>query len=85
MPNNPNQPIFILKEGTERSHGRVAQSNNIAAAKAVAESIRTTLGPKGMDKMLVDEGGDVIKNRNVMMGQPLRSYWLVNYSRSLKN
>ena len=59
MPNS-NQPVFILKEGTERSHGRVAQSNNIAAAKAVAESVRSTLGPKGMDKMLVDEGGDVI-------------------------
>jgi len=54
------QPIFILKEGTERSHGRVAQSNNIAAAKAVADAVRSTLGPKGMDKMLVDEGGDVI-------------------------
>ena len=57
---NPNQPIFILKEGTERNHGRAAQSNNIAAAKAVGEAIRTTLGPKGMDKMHVDEGGDVI-------------------------
>ena len=57
---NGQQPIFILKEGTERSHGRVAQSNNIAAAKAVAEAVRSTLGPKGMDKMLVDEGGDVI-------------------------
>jgi len=57
---NANQPIFILKEGTERNHGRAAQSNNIAAAKAVAEAVRTTLGPKGMDKMLVDEGGDVI-------------------------
>jgi len=59
MPNGQ-QPIFILKEGTERSHGRVAQSNNIAAAKAVADAVRSTLGPKGMDKMLVDEGGDVI-------------------------
>jgi chaperonin GroEL (HSP60 family) len=60
MQPNGHQPIFILKEGTERSHGRVAQSNNISAAKAVAEAVRSTLGPKGMDKMLVDEGGDLI-------------------------
>jgi archaeal chaperonin len=48
------QPIFILKEGSKRTRGRDAQSNNIMAAKAVAEAVRTTLGPKGMDKMLVD-------------------------------
>ncbi len=53
------QPIFILPEGTLRNTGRDAQSRNIAAAKVVAESIRTTLGPKGMDKMLVDSIGDV--------------------------
>ena len=53
-------PIFILKEGTERTRGRSAQSNNIAAAKAVADSVRSTLGPKGMDKMLVDTMGDVV-------------------------
>lgn len=52
-------PIFILPEGTLRQTGRDAQSRNIAAAKAVADSIRTTLGPKGMDKMLVDTIGDV--------------------------
>ena len=52
-------PIIILKEGTERKQGRDAQKNNIAAAKAVAEAVRTTLGPKGMDKMLVDSLGDV--------------------------
>ena len=52
-------PILILKEGTERKQGRDAQKNNIAAAKAVAEAVRTTLGPKGMDKMLVDSLGDV--------------------------
>jgi len=52
-------PILILKEGTERKQGKVAQKNNIAAAKAVAEAVRTTLGPKGMDKMLVDSLGDV--------------------------
>jgi len=54
------QPIFILPEGSERSIGRDAQRTNIAAAKAVAETVRTTLGPKGMDKMLVNSMGDVI-------------------------
>jgi len=53
------QPIFILPEGTLRQTGRDAQSRNIMAAKAVAESIRTTLGPKGMDKMLVNTIGDI--------------------------
>ena len=57
---NSQQPIFILKEGTTRTSGRTAQSNNIAAAKAVAEAVRSTLGPKGMDKMLVDSMGDVV-------------------------
>jgi thermosome len=52
-------PILILKEGTERKTGKDAQKNNIAAAIAVAEAVRTTLGPKGMDKMLVDSLGDV--------------------------
>jgi len=54
------QPIFILKEGTQRSKGKEAQSNNITAAKAVANAVRTTLGPKGMDKMLVDSLGDIV-------------------------
>src|SRR5665811_214760 len=54
------QPIFILKDGSKRTRGRDAQSNNIMAAKAVAEAVRTTLGPKGMDKMLVDSMGDVV-------------------------
>ena len=53
------QPIFILQEGTQRSIGKDAQRNNIMAAKAVAETVRTTLGPKGMDKMIVDSLGDV--------------------------
>jgi thermosome len=52
-------PILILKEGTERKRGKDAQKNNITAAKAVAEAVRTTLGPKGMDKMIVDSLGDV--------------------------
>jgi thermosome len=53
-------PILVLKEGTERKSGKGAQSNNIAAAKAIADAVRTTLGPKGMDKMLVDSMGDVV-------------------------
>src|SRR3990167_7717459 len=53
------QPIFILPEGATRTIGRDAQRNNIAAAKLVAETVRTTLGPKGMDKMIVDSLGDV--------------------------
>jgi len=52
-------PIIILKEGTERKRGKDAQKNNIAAAKAVTEAVRTSLGPKGMNKMLVDSLGDV--------------------------
>src|SRR3989344_7187244 len=58
--NNSYQPIFILPEDTKRTTGREAQRNNIAAAKAVAQTVRTTLGPKGMDKMIVDSLGDVI-------------------------
>jgi thermosome len=54
------QPILILPEGTLRSTGRDAQKNNIAAAKAVADAIKSTLGPKGMDKMLVDSIGDIV-------------------------
>ncbi len=54
------QPILILPEGTLRTRGRTAQENNIAAAKAVADAVRTTLGPKGMDKMLVDSIGDIV-------------------------
>ncbi len=53
------QPVLILKEGTTQSRGREAQRNNIMAAKVIAEAIRTTLGPRGMDKMLVDGLGDI--------------------------
>ncbi len=52
-------PILVLKEGSKRSRGREAQHGNITAAKVVAESVRSSLGPKGMDKMLVDSFGDV--------------------------
>jgi len=54
------QPIFILPEGALRTTGRDAQRNNIMAAKAVAEAVRSTLGPRGMDKMLVDDLGDIV-------------------------
>ncbi|HID17827.1 TPA: thermosome subunit [Candidatus Bathyarchaeota archaeon] len=52
-------PILILKEGTTRSRGREAQHANITAARIIAETVKTSLGPKGMDKMLVDSFGDV--------------------------
>jgi thermosome len=52
-------PILVLKEGAERKRGKDAQRNNISAARAVGEAVRTTLGPKGMDKMIVDSLGDI--------------------------
>jgi len=54
-----NMPIVLLKEGTSETKGREAQKNNIAAAKIIAEIVQTSLGPRGMDKMLVDSLGDV--------------------------
>ncbi len=54
------QPVLILKEGTQRTVGRDAQRLNIMAARVIAEAVRSTLGPKGMDKMLVDSLGDVV-------------------------
>ena len=53
-------PILVLKEGTTREKGRGAQGNNIQAAKAIADAVRSTLGPRGMDKMLVDSMGDAV-------------------------
>jgi thermosome len=53
-------PILILKEGTKREKGKGAQFGNITAARAIADSVRSTLGPRGMDKMLVDSMGDVV-------------------------
>jgi len=53
------QPVLILKEGTSRSRGRDAQRNNIMAARVVGEVLKSTLGPRGMDKMLVDSLGDI--------------------------
>ena len=54
------QPVFVLSEGSQRTQGFDAQSSNIAAGKAVSEAVRSTLGPRGMDKMLVDSSGDVV-------------------------
>ncbi|MGA3060607.1 MAG: thermosome subunit beta [Candidatus Bathyarchaeia archaeon] len=53
------QPVLILKEGTTRSRGKEAQRNNIMAAQVIGEVLKTTLGPRGMDKMLVDSLGDI--------------------------
>jgi thermosome len=52
--------MFVLSEDSQRTSGKDAQTSNIAAGKAVAESVRTTLGPRGMDKMLVSDSGDVV-------------------------
>ena len=52
-------PVLILKEGSTRSRGKEAQHNNIMAARIIAETVKTSLGPRGMDKMLVDSLGDV--------------------------
>ena len=57
---NGQQPIIVLKEGTKREKGKGAQSNNIMAARAISDAVKSTLGPKGMDKMLVDSMGDVV-------------------------
>jgi thermosome len=56
----PGQPIFILKEGAKRESGKNAMQNNINAAKAISDAVKTTLGPRGMDKMLVDSLGDIV-------------------------
>jgi len=53
------QPVLILKEGSNQSRGREAQRNNIAAAKLISEIVKSSIGPRGMDKMLVDSLGDV--------------------------
>ena len=74
------QPIIILKEGTEREKGKGAVYNNIAAARAVADAVKSTLGPKGMDKMLVevaktqdDEVGDGTTSAVVLAGELLKA------------
>src|SRR4029077_4325248 len=54
-----NQQVLILKEGSSRNRGKDAQRGNISAARIVSEVVKTTLGPRGMDKMMVDSLGDV--------------------------
>ncbi len=54
------QPVFILKEGSKRETGKDAMRSNIEAAKGIAAAVRTSLGPRGMDKMLVDSLGDIV-------------------------
>jgi len=54
-----NMPVILLKEGATETKGREAQRNNIAACKIIAEIVKSSLGPRGMDKMLVDSLGDV--------------------------
>ncbi|WP_343773963.1 thermosome subunit beta [Natronoarchaeum mannanilyticum] len=66
------QPMIVMSEDSQRVKDRDAQDYNIAAARAVAESVRSTLGPKGMDKMLVDSMGDVtITNDGVTILQEM--------------
>jgi thermosome subunit len=60
MPGLGGQPIFVMSEDAERQTGEDAQENNIEACKTVAGAVRTTLGPKGMDKMMVDSVGDIV-------------------------
>ena len=55
-----NAPAIILREGTKREKGKDAQFNNITAARAISDAVRSSLGPRGMDKMLVDSVGDVV-------------------------
>src|ERR1043166_6969246 len=55
----PQVPVLLLKEGTNETKGKDAQKNNITAAKLIAEVVKSSLGPRGMDKMLVDSLGDV--------------------------
>ena len=54
-----NMPVVLLKDGASETKGREAQKNNIAAARIISDIVNTSLGPKGMDKMLVDSLGDV--------------------------
>jgi len=53
------QLVLILKEGTSRSRGKEAQRNNIMVARIIGEVLKTTLGPRGMDKMLIGSLGDI--------------------------
>jgi len=54
------KPVYVMPEDAQRIMGKDAQRNNILAARVLAETVKTTLGPKGMDKMLVDRAGNII-------------------------
>ena len=60
------QSIIILRQGTIQNRGKEAQRSNIAAAKAIAGAVRSTLGPRGMDKMLVGPTGDIVHGVGVL-------------------
>ena len=60
------QPIYILPENVSRTLGKDAQRNNILAAKIISDIVKTTLGPRGMDKMLVSPIGDIIVTNDDM-------------------
>ena len=66
-----NVPVLVLREDTERTRGRDAQRNNIMAAIVIAEAVKSALGPKGMDKMLVDSFGDVTVSNDGISTQVL--------------
>jgi len=67
-----NQQVMFLPEGAKRTRGRDAQRINILIARAVANAVKSTLGPKGMDKMIVDDLGDVIISWLFVMVRTLR-------------
>ena len=71
------QPALILKEGTSRSRGKEAQRNNIMAAKVIAETVRSTLGPRGMDKMTVDSLGDITITNDAGMTSSWSSFLVI--------
>ena len=71
-------PVLILKEGASRSRGKDAQHANIMAAKIISEAVRSSLGPKGMDKMLVDSLGDVTSDTLFSIESQAGGSWLDN-------
>ena len=66
------QPMYILPEHVSRLLGKDAQRNNIMAAKIVADVVKTTLGPKGMDKMLVDSTGNIVDRKSTRLNSSHR-------------
>jgi T-complex protein 1 subunit eta len=62
-------PIILLKEGTDTSQGKAQLISNINACQAITESVRTTLGPRGMDKLVVDSRGKDCRNNILVRGE----------------